>query len=193
VAQAVAHGVNASEADGTLLYGLVAEFPDAPELIAAAERTRAAGFRKIDGYAPFPVEGLSEALGQTDTWVPLIMLGAGVSGAVLAFTGIHYLVDIEYLMNIGGKPRLPWPMWIPVTFEVTVLLSALTGIAGMFALNGLPAPYHPLFDAPGFDRVTNDKFFLCIEASDPKFDPVQTREFLASLGALQVSAVELRK
>ncbi len=192
MAQAVAHPVNADEAEGLTLWGLVAEFPDAPELIAASQQTRAAGFRKIDGFTPFPVEGLSEALGQTDTYVPYIMLAAGISGAVLAFGGIQYLVGQDYLLNIGGRPVFSWPLWIPVTFEVTVLLAALTGIAGMFALNGLPSPYHPLFDAPGFDRASDDKFFLCIEASDPKFDLLQTREFLSGLGADRVSAVELR-
>jgi len=125
--------------------------------------------------------------------IPWIMLVGGILGAVGGFSLIYYCQVIAYPLNIGGRPLFGWPSAIPITFECTVLASALSGILGMFILNGLPQPYHPVFDAPNFDRATSDRFFLCIEATDPNFDLGETRQFMETLGALQVSEVELRK
>jgi hypothetical protein len=175
------------------IYGLIAEFEDAHEIVHAANEVYDEGYRKMDAYTPLPVEGLPEALGFKDMYVPSMMLVAGIGGAFLGFFGLYYLLVYEYPMNIGGRPIFPWPMYLPITFELTVLCAALTGIFGMFAINGLPQPYHPVFDAPNFDRATSDRFFLCIEAKDPQFDLDETRRFLEGLGASRVSEVELRK
>lgn len=175
------------------VYGLIAEFEDAHEIVHAANEVYEEGYRKMDAYTPLPVEGLPESLGFKDMYVPSMMLVAGIGGGLLAFFGLYFLLRYDYPMNIGGRPGFPWPMYLPITFELTVLLSALTGIFGMFAINGLPQPYHPVFDAPNFDRATSDRFFLCIEAKDPQFDLEETRRFLEGLGATHVSEVELRK
>ena len=176
-----------------LLYGIMAEFDRAEDIVAASQRAHEAGYRRMDAYTPFPVEGLSESLGFRDHLVPLIMLIGGLLGCVGGFFLIYYCVVLAYPLNIGGRPLFRWPYWIPVTFECTVLFSALSGVIGMFILNGLPMPYHPVFDHPDFHRATSDRFFLCIEARDPRFDRRETREFMETLGALEVSEVELRK
>lgn len=176
-----------------ILYGLIAEYEDPHDLIVAAERTRAAGYRKIDAFSPLPIEGLSEALGQRDHFIPWIMVAGGIAGAVAGFGLIYYTTVIDYPLNIGGRPLFAWPSYVPITFELTVLLSALSGIVGMFMLNGLPQPYHPVFDAPNFEHASSDRFFLCIEAEDPRFDREETRQFMETLGAVRVSEVDLRK
>jgi hypothetical protein len=175
------------------LYGLVAEFDDADDFLIAAGRTREEGYTRMEGYAPFPMEGMSEALGHTDTWIPKIMLVGGILGAFSGFGLLFWTTVVAYPLNIGGRPIFAWPSYIPITFEMTVLLSSLAGVVGMFLLNGLPSPYHPLFEAPNFDRATSDRFFLCVEAVDPRFDLEQTRSFLEGLRALQVSEVQVRK
>lgn len=194
MASSVTHAdtLNAS-ADQRLIYGLIAEFEDAHEIVHAANEVYEEGYRKMDAYTPLPVEGLPESLGFKDMYVPYMMLVAGIGGGLLGFFGITFLLMVEYPLNIGGRPHFSWPMFLPITFELTVLLAALTGIFGMFAINGLPQPYHPVFDAPNFDRASSDLFFLCIEAKDPQFDLVETRRFLEGLGATRVSEVELRK
>ncbi|MFN3648760.1 MAG: DUF3341 domain-containing protein [Armatimonadota bacterium] len=179
--------------DQGLLYGLVAEFDDAHQVIHAAEAAKAAGFKYVDAYSPFPVEGLSEALGHRDYLIPWIMFVGGVLGAVGGFGLLYFTTVIDYPLNIGGRPLFAWPSFIPITFECTVLLSALSGIVGMFMVNGLPMPYHPVFNTPNFERATSDRFFLGIESTDPKFDRAETRRFLEGLGALNVSEVELEK
>ncbi len=187
------HHTSTGELERTLLFGLSAEFDDAHAVISAAEKTHAAGYTKMDAYAPFPVEGLSEALGHRDKYIPQMMLVGGFIGALAGFGLQYWATVLEYPLNIGGRPLFAWPSWIPITFELTVLFAALTGIFGMFVLNGLPQPYHPMFDAPHFDRASSDRFFLVIEATDPKFDREETRRFLESLGALNVAEVELKK
>lgn len=172
------------------LFGVVAEFETPEALIAAARRAYDAGYRRMDGYSPFPVEGLSEALGQRDMLIPHIMLAGGLAGGIGGFLFLTWTTVLDYPINIGGRPLFAWPSFVPITFELTVLLSALAGVVGMFWLNGLPQPHHPLFSVRAFDRVTEDRFFLCIEAADPRFDLDVTRSFLASLGALSVSDVE---
>jgi hypothetical protein len=175
------------------LYGIIAEFEHAADVVEAARRARGAGYRRMDAYSPFPVEGLSEALGHRDTWVPLIMLMGGFAGAFGGFGLLFYCLTVSYPLNIGGRALLGWPHYIPITFECTVLAAALSGVFGMFILNGLPQPYHPVFDAPDFDKATSSRFFLCIEARDAKFDRDQTMKFMQTLGAATVAEVELRK
>lgn len=171
-------------------YGLLAEFADVDALLRAAESARAAGYRRLDAYTPFPVEGLSEALGMRHTRLPWIVLGGGVVGALAGY-GLQYWVSaIEYPLNVGGRPLHSWPAFIPVTFELTILVAALAAVLGMLALNGLPMPHHPLFGVEAFSLASRDRFFLCIEARDPRFDAERTRSFLESLSPAGVSLVE---
>jgi hypothetical protein len=174
----------------TRLYGLLAEF-DAPEdLVAAAERAYADGYRRLDAYSPFPVHGLAEAIGFHTNRVPLLVLIGGLVGAGAGFFSQYWAAVIDYPINVGGRPLNSWPAFIPITFEVTILLAALAAVLGMLALNGLPQPYHPVFNAPRFALATRDRFFLCIEATDPRFDPEATRKFLQESGAKEVTDVE---
>jgi hypothetical protein len=175
------------------LYGLIAEYGEASEVMAASRQAHRLGYRQMDAYTPFPVEGLADALGFRDHLVPWIMFWAGLLGCVGGFLFMRWAMVIDYPLNIGGKPPQSWPMWIPITFECTVLAAALAGVFGMCIVNKLPQPYHPVFDAPNFDEASSSRFFLCIEARDPRFDPQETRRFLESTHAARVSEVELRK
>ena len=171
------------------LYGLMAEFDDPNTLVAATRRAYAEGFRKMDAYSPFPIEELTEALHLHTTRVPLITLIGGIVGACAGY-GLEYWVSaIAYPINVGGRPLHSWPSFIPVAFETTVLFAALSAVIGMLALNGLPHPYHPVFNVPRFAMATRDRFFLCIEAADPRFDQAATRKFLESLSPREVSDV----
>ena len=169
-------------------YGLLAEFSTSEELMHAAEEAYCAGFRKMDGYAPFPVEGLPEALGKSNR-LPLLVLIGGIIGGIGAYFMEWYANAISYPINIGGRPIHSWPSFIPITFELTVLCAGLTAFFGSFALNGLPRPHHPLFSIPEFDRASQDRFFLCIEAKDRKFHPKETRAFLQRLNPLSITEV----
>jgi len=171
------------------LYGVAAEFEDATKLVRATERARDAGFTRMDAYAPFPVEGLSEALPIGPTILPWIILVGGLIGMVGGFGMQYWCLAIDYPFNVGGRPLLSWPMFIPVTFELTILCASLAAVLGMLALNGLPMPYHPLFHLPRFALASRDRFFLCIMANDPKFNAPETAQFLASLGAREVTEV----
>lgn len=163
------------------IYGLLAEFDSPTAVVDAARRAHDAGYRKMDAYSPFPIEDLTEAIGFRHTRLPMIVLTGGILGAVGGF-GLQYWVSvIEYPVNVGGRPFLSWPSFIPVTFETTVLVAALFAVLGMLALNGMPMPYHPVFNVPEFALASKDKFFLCLEAADPIFDPVASRKFLESL------------
>lgn len=170
-------------------FGLIARFRDVDSLMDAANRVREAGYRKVDAYTPFPIHGLSDALGMKPTKLPLIVLLAGIVGAMAGFGMQYFAQVIHYPMNIGGRPLYSWPAWIPITFEVTVLVASLAAVVGMMALNGLPRPHHPVFGVKGFDRASDDKFFLSVESTDEQFDDQKTREFLQSLGAMEVSDV----
>ncbi|HLB44655.1 MAG TPA: DUF3341 domain-containing protein, partial [Candidatus Limnocylindrales bacterium] len=167
-------------------YGLMAEFHDADALVEAARRTMDAGYRKIDAFTPFPVHGLAEAIRFKDNRVQLLVLAGGIAGAVTGF-GLQYWVNlVAYPLNAGGKPLLSWPAFIPVTFEMTILFAAFAAVFGSMALNGLPQPYHPVFNTPRFALASRDRFFLVIESADPKFDPQATRAFLQGLHAHEV-------
>ena len=179
-----------SDRDSTPFYGLMAEFDSAQTLLQAAQKAQAAGYTRKDAFSPFPIHGLAEALGFRERWVAPIVLTSGILGA-LAGWGLEYWTQvIDYPMNIGGRPYYSWVSFIPPAFETTILFSAFGAVIGMLALNGLPLPYHPVFNVPAFARATQDKFFLAIEASDPKFDAVATQQFLSSLHARQVVHID---
>jgi hypothetical protein len=173
------------------LYGVMAEFDSPSELVAAARRTYQEGYRRINGYSPYPIEELSEAIGFTRTSLPLIVLIGGILGGLGGFFMQYWMEVIDYPLNVGGKPYNSWPAFIPITFECTVLVAALAAVLGMLALNKLPQPYHPVFNAPNFALATRDRFFLVIEANDAKFKRGEVRQFMKSLGATDVSDVEV--
>jgi len=164
--------------DDAPIYGLLAEFDEPDRLVAAARAAHEDGYRNMDAYTPFPVEHLAEAIGFRMTRLPWLIFGGGLVGCLGGFF-LQYWVSVSaYPENIGGRPLNSWPSFIPVTFELTILLAALTAVCGMLGLNGLPMPYHPLFNVPRFAQASRDRFFLCIEARDPRFDRTKTRRFL---------------
>jgi hypothetical protein len=170
----------------TNYFGVLAEFADADELVAAARDVYRAGYREVEAYSPMPVEGLAEALGFRRTRLPLVVLVGGIVGCLSGWALQYYTSVIAYPLNVGGRPVNSWPSFVPVIFEMTVLLAALSAVLGMLAMNGLPRPHHPLFGIPQFDRATQDRFFLCILARDPMFHPASSRQLLERLGPLEV-------
>jgi hypothetical protein len=174
----------------TPFYGLMAEFDSAQAVLDAAHKVREAGYTRTDAYSPFPIHGLAEALGFHERHIAPIVFGAGVAGAVAGY-GLEYWTQvIAFPMNIGGRPFHSWVSFIPPAFETTILFAAFSAGISMILLNGLPQPYHPVFNAKRFHLASQDKFFLAIEASDPKFDANATRQFLAGLKATEVVDVE---
>ncbi len=163
------------------VYGLMAEFDSPEALLAAARRAFAEGYRRMDAYTPLPVEGLAEALGLHDTKVPLIVLVGGILGCLGGFSLQYWTMAVDYPLNVGGRPFNSWPAFIPVTFELTILMAALFAVFGLLALCGLPMPYHPVFNVPRFELASRNRFFLCIQARDPRFDREATRQFLENL------------
>jgi Protein of unknown function (DUF3341) len=172
------------------IYGVMAEFDNPEDLLEAAQRAYAGGYRHMDAYSPFPVEGLSQAIGFHRTRLPLVVLFGGLAGGLMGYLLQYYTAVIDYPLNVGGRPLHSWPAFIPVTFEMTVLIAALAAVLGMLALNGLPRPYHPVFNVPRFEMASRNLFFLCIESTDPQFDCEGTRRFLEALGSRQVYDVE---
>ena len=175
----------------TDVYGLMAEFEGPEELLHAAQRAYGEGYRSMDAYSPFPVEGLADAIGFHKTAVPLVVLIGGLIGAFGGFMLQYYVAKIDYPINVGGRPLNSWPAFIPISFELTVLIASLFAFIGMLIMNGLPMPYHPVFNVPAFAAsASNDRFFLCIDAHDPKFDRDATRSFLLQLNPKEVAEVE---
>lgn len=174
----------------TKLYGLMAEFDEPEPLLEAAKRAHDAGYRLMDAYSPMPVEGLAEAIGFRTSMVQRLVFTAGVLGATGGFMLCWWISVVAYPHNVAGRPLNSWPAYVPITFESMVLVACLTAVVGMLALNGLPQPYHPVFNVARFERASRDKFFLCIEAADPKFDLHATREFLLQLDPQGVMEVE---
>ena len=172
------------------LYGVMAEFDSPEALMAAAHSARKAGYTKMDGYSPFPIEELDEALGFKKSWLPLFVLLGGLTGVAAGY-GLQYWVSvIDYPVMVGGKPYHSWPSFIPVTYELMILFASFAAVLSMFALNGLPMPYHPVFNVDRFSMASNDRFFLCIEAADPKFDLGKTKSFLEQCHPTHISEVE---
>jgi ActD protein len=173
------------------IYGLLAEFDSPTELLTAVRRARAEGYRLMDAYTPFPIEEVAEALHFHDRRLPLIVMIGGIAGGLGGYLLQYWTSAVDYPLNVGGRPFHSWPSFMPVTFETTVLAAALAAVLGMLALNGLPMPYHPVFNVPRFALASRDQFFLCIEAADPRFDPRETRRFLEGLGPVKVFDVAL--
>jgi len=175
--------------DMSRTYGLMAEFEDPNDLVNATRRARTEGYRRMDAYSPLPIEELHEALGAHHTRLPLVVLLGGLAGCLGGYGLQYWSATLAYPLNIGGKPLHSWPAFIPVTFECTILVAALSAVFGMLALNGLPQPYHPVFNVPRFALASRNRFFLCIEAADPRFDLQKTRAFLETLNPREVTIV----
>jgi hypothetical protein len=172
------------------LYGVMAEFHNPDDLLHAVETVRAEGYAKLDAYMPYPIEEIWEAIGHHKSPVPLIVLIGGIVGGLGGFFLQYWVSALEYPVNVGGRPYNSWPAFIPVTFECTILGAVLAAVAGVFILNGLPEPYHPVFNVPSFAFASRDRYFLCIEAADPKFDRQNAHLLLLSLKAAEVTDVE---
>jgi len=173
----------------TPIYGIMAEFDSPSDLVAAARRTYEAGYHKIDAYSPFPIEELAEAIGFHHNAVPLVVLIGGLVGCLSGYALQYWVSVITYPINVGGRPFHSWPAFIVVTFEMTILFAGLAAVLGMLALNGLPMPYHPVFNVPRFAFATKDRFFLMIFSTDSKFNTVETRRFLEGLSPRSISEV----
>jgi hypothetical protein len=172
------------------VYGLIAEFQTPDAVVAAAHKVHDAGYTRVDAYSPYPIEELGEALGLHQSPLPKLVLGGGVFGLLGGFALQYWASAIEYPMNIGGRPFASWVSFIVPAYEATILCAALAAVLGMLALNGLPEPYHPVFGAPSFALATRDKFFICIEAADPRFERAATRKFMEGLGTTGVYEIE---
>lgn len=181
-----AHG---HEEDTPQVHGLIAEFDDPDTLLTATTKAHEAGYRAMDAYAPYPVHGLAEAMGVRKTYVSLVTLIGGFTGALTGL-GMQYFASVwHYPYSIGGKPNFSWPAFMPITFELGILFAAFSALGSMLIFNGLPQPYHPVFNAKRFERASSDGFFLCIETTDAQYDTEQTKTFLEGLGPVEVSEV----
>jgi hypothetical protein len=171
------------------IYGVIAEFDNPTALVNATRQAREAGYRKLDAYSPFPIEELSDALHLHKNKLPLIVLLGGISGLVVGYLMQYYITVIYYPINIGGRPLHSWPAYIIITFELTILFASIAAVLGLLALCGLPMPYHPVFNVQRFAFASRNRFFLCVEATDPMFDRNKTSEFLESLEPNEVTEV----
>jgi len=181
---------HSTSGEATPYYGLMAEFDSTQALLDAAHKVREAGYTKTDAYSPMPIHGVAEALGMKERKVAPIILMGGITGCIAGYSLQYWTSVIDFPLNIGGRPLHSWVSFIPPTFEVTILLSAFAAVFGMLILNGLPQPYHPVFNAKRFSMASQTSFFLAIEATDPHFDESKTRAFLESLHPREVVAVE---
>lgn len=172
------------------IHGVLASFENADALVAAAEKSREAGYGKMDAYSPFPVDGLSDAMGLAPSRMPMIVLAGALTGTLSGIVMQYWMEVIDYPKNIGGRPYWSWPAFVPAAYELTILVGSFAAVLGMLALNGLPQPYHPVFNVPQFRTASRDGFFLCIEAEDPNFDLAGTRTFLETLNPIGVYDVE---
>jgi len=173
----------------TPIYGILAEFESPSTLTAAARRVKAKGYSKVEAYSPFAIEEVNEALGLHHNRLPLIVLACGILGGLTGYLMQYYVAVIYFPINVGGRPLHSWPSFIIITFELTILFAALATVLGLLGLCGLPMPYHPVFNVPRFALASRNRFFLCIEATDPLFDRHETAEFLSTLEAQEVSEV----
>jgi hypothetical protein len=169
---------------------MMAEFENPNDLLHATRAVYREGYRAIEAYSPFPIEELSEAVGFHHNRLPLIVLLGGIVGGIGGYMLQYFAANVWYPLNIGGRPMHSWPAFVPVTFETTVLIAALSAVLGMLALNGLPQPYHPVFNVPRFALASKDSFFLVVEAKDPKFDAAKTRELLLSLNPREINDID---
>ena len=174
----------------TGLYGVMAEFDTGQALVDAARQTMAHGFTRVEGYSPLPIEELNDVIHKSRTVLPKLVLAGGLTGMATGFSLQYWASVLAYPMNIGGRPFASWPSFIIPSYELTILFAGLTAAIGMVMLNGLPQPYHPVFNVPRFSMASSDKFFLVIESVDPKFDQRGTTGFLQGLGAKGVYDVE---
>ena len=172
------------------IYGIMAEYEQPGELLAAAENAHSEGYRQMDAYSPMPIHGLAEAIGFRGTRLPLLVFIGGLTGCILAYLLFWSIETVLYPVNVGGRPHNSWPAFIPIMFECTILLAALTTVLGMLGMNGLPTPYHPVFNNPRFVTASRNRFFLCIESRDPKFDADATTRFLQQTHPRTVAEVE---
>ncbi len=176
---------------GARLYALAAEFETASELLHATETVRRAGYSRIDAHSPLPIHGMEEAIGQRYTRLPILVFIGGLTGALCGFFLQYWTAVVDYPIMIGGKGLNSWPAFIPVTFECTILFAAFTAVFGMLAINGFPRPHHPVFETPGFERASQDRFFLVVEALDPQFDEQRVRALLEEQNPHAVHEVPL--
>lgn len=173
---------------GHPLYGLMAEFDTPTELVEAARRTRDAGFRKFDAYAPYPIHELDDAMDLHDNRVSKYTFIGGLLGCIGGFSLCSWCAS-AFPLNVAGRPLISVPMFIPITFELTILVGGLTAAISMLAMNGFPSPYHPVFNVDRFANASRNKFFLCIESADPKFERQATESFLAGLNPEEIAEV----
>ena len=171
------------------IWGLMAEFQSAEEVVAAVRRARLAGYRQMDAYTPYAVEGLAWELGMRRSRIASIVLIGGLVGAGVGFWMQYHTLAVDYRLNVGGRPYNSWPVFVPIMFELTILVAACAAFLGMLFLTGLPQPHHPVFSVPQFDRASQDRFFLCIEAMDPKFDLEATKVFLSESHPVEITEV----
>lgn len=176
--------------EGTRMHGVLGQFEHAGALLKAARRVREAGFTKFDAHSPFPIHGMDKAMGLGQSVLGFFVFGGAITGCVLGYLMQWWMGEVDYPLNISGKPFFAIEPSIPIIFELTILFSALAAVFGMFALNRLPQPYNPLFYSKNFAKVSDDGFFLHIEGRDPKFDATQCRQLLQDLGAVNIEVIE---
>jgi hypothetical protein len=173
------------------IHGIMAEFEDAEMLLEAARNSRQEGYRKMDAYSPFEIEGLSDTLGLERSKIPLVFLAAGILGALGGFFLLYYIAVLNYPINVAGRPLNSWPAFIPISFELSVLTAGVVGFIALLACCQLPMPYHPAFNNPSFSaRASIDRFYLCIEADDPQFDSDRIKDFFSKINAVEVVEIE---